>query len=99
MQDTNGTLYGTMYQGGNGWPSCADGCVGTIFSLDMGLEPFVETVPILGKAKAAVKILGTDLTGATSVTFNGTAATFTACRVPKSPPTYTRAPPPEKSRW
>jgi hypothetical protein len=26
---------------------------------------------------AAVKILGTDLTGATSVTFNGTAATFT----------------------
>jgi uncharacterized repeat protein (TIGR03803 family) len=76
MQDTNGTLYGTMYQGGNGWPSCADGCVGTIFSLDMGLEPFVETVPILGKVKAAVKILGTDLTGATSVTFNGTAATF-----------------------
>jgi len=26
--------------------------------------------------KAAVKILGTDLTGASSVTFNGTAATF-----------------------
>jgi len=26
---------------------------------------------------AAVKILGTNLTGATSVTFNGTAATFT----------------------
>jgi hypothetical protein len=27
---------------------------------------------------AAVKVLGTDLTGATSVTFNGTAATITA---------------------
>jgi uncharacterized protein (TIGR03437 family) len=36
----------------------------------------VETIPTSGKVKAAVTILGTDLTGATSVTFNGTAATF-----------------------
>jgi hypothetical protein len=36
----------------------------------------VETLPTSGKVKAAVKILGTDLTGATSVAFNGTAATF-----------------------
>ncbi len=76
MQDTRGTFYGTMQQGGNEWPSCSDGCVGTIFSLDMGLGPFVKTLPTSGKVKAAVKILGTDLTGATSVTFNGTAATF-----------------------
>ena len=76
MQDTNGTFYGTMYQGGDGWPSCSNGCVGTIFSLDMGLGPFVETLPTSGKAKAAVKILGTDLAGATGVTFDGTAATF-----------------------
>src|SRR5208337_2979416 len=77
MQDTNGTLYGTMLQGGISWP-CDSGvvCVGTVFSLDMGLGPFVETLPTSGKVKAAVKILGTDLTGATSVTFNGTAATF-----------------------
>jgi len=38
---------------------------------------FVETQPTSGKVGTAVKILGTDLTGATSVMFNGTAAKFT----------------------
>ena len=33
--------------------------------------------PPFGKVGATVKILGTDLTGATSVSFNGTAAVFT----------------------
>jgi len=76
MQDTNGTIYGTMSNGGPGWPVCSPVCVGTVFSMNMGLGPFVETLPTSGKAKAAVKILGTSLTGTTSVTFNGTAATF-----------------------
>jgi uncharacterized protein (TIGR03437 family) len=40
------------------------------------LGPFVETLPTFGKVGAAVKILGTNLTGATSVSFNGTAAVF-----------------------
>ena len=69
VQDTNGNLYGTTFAGG------ANG-VGTVFSLSVGLGPFVETQTTSGKVGAAVKILGTNLTGATSVTFNGTAATF-----------------------
>jgi hypothetical protein len=42
----------------------------------MGLGRFVETQTTSGSVGAAIKILGTDLTGATGVTFDGTAATF-----------------------
>jgi acetyl-CoA acetyltransferase len=42
----------------------------------MGLRPFVETRPATAKAGAAIEILGSVLAGATSVTFNGTPATF-----------------------
>jgi len=70
IQDTNGKFYGTTLEGGTSQ-------LGVIFSLSMGLRAFVETQPAAGKVGAAVKILGTNLTGATSVTFNGTAATFT----------------------
>jgi hypothetical protein len=38
----------------------------------------VEANSTSGKVGAAVTILGNNLTGATSVTFNGTAATFKA---------------------
>ena len=69
-QDTNGKLYGTTTGGG------AD-ANGTVFSLSLGLAPFVETQTTSGKVGVAVKILGSNLTGSTSVTFNGTAATFT----------------------
>lgn len=70
VQDTNGTFYGTTAIG-NGI------VLGTVFSLSTGLDPFVETRPASGKVGTAVNILGTDLTGATGVTFNGIAATFT----------------------
>ena len=70
VQDTNGKFYGTAPTGG------ASG-YGTVFNLSVGLVPFVETQPASGKVGAAVKVLGTNLTGATSVTFNGTSAAFT----------------------
>ena len=77
IQATDGNFYGTTEYGGLD-DSCSLGLgCGTIFSLSLGLNPFVETGPAFGKVGTAVKILGTDLTGATSVTFNGTAATFT----------------------
>jgi uncharacterized repeat protein (TIGR03803 family) len=69
VQDTNGAFYGMTYYGGT------DG-LGTVFSLSTGLGAFVETVPTSGKVGAKVTILGSNLKGATSVTFDGTAATF-----------------------
>lgn len=74
IQDTNGKLYGTTGAGGSS-TACRNGC-GTVFSLSVGLPAFVETQPTSGKIGASIKILGTNLTGATSVTFNGTAAIF-----------------------
>jgi len=41
------------------------------------LGPFVETRPNYGKVGAPVEILGSDLTGTTSVSFGGVAAAFT----------------------
>jgi uncharacterized repeat protein (TIGR03803 family) len=70
VQTTDGNFYGTTNAGG-----AHDG--GTVFSLSVGLDPFVEILPAAGKVGSRVGILGTDLTGATSVTFNGVAATFT----------------------
>jgi uncharacterized repeat protein (TIGR03803 family) len=69
VQATDGTFYGTSSQGGTN--------NGTIFSLSVGLAPFVKTLPTSGKVGAAVKILGTDLMGPAGVTFNGTPAAIT----------------------
>lgn len=74
IQDTNGKFYGTTIFGGSG--TCQYGC-GTVFSLSLGLGRFVETLLTSGKVGASVEILGTNLTGATAVTFNGAGAAFT----------------------
>jgi uncharacterized repeat protein (TIGR03803 family) len=69
IQATDGDFYGTTEYGGTN-------NAGVVFSLSVGLGPFIETTTTAGQAGAAVEILGTDLTGATSVAFNGTAAVF-----------------------
>lgn len=71
IQATSGALYGL---------TSADGThndAGTAYNISIGLGPFVSTIPTAGRAGAAVAILGASLTGATSVTFNGTSAVYT----------------------
>jgi uncharacterized repeat protein (TIGR03803 family) len=76
VQATNGILYGTTFQGGPECTGAPQGC-GTVFSLSMGLGPFVKSVPAAGRLGAKVGILGNDLTGASQVTFNGIPTQFT----------------------
>ncbi len=74
VQGTDGNLYGTTSKGGTS-TNCQGGC-GTVFKLGAGLTPFIEFQPSFGMVGAPVTILGSNLTGATTVAFNGTAATF-----------------------
>jgi len=69
-QATNGNIYGTTSIGG------ASGG-GTVFQLSTGIDPFVEIQPTAGQVGSPVTIVGENLTGSISVTFNGTAAQFT----------------------
>jgi uncharacterized repeat protein (TIGR03803 family) len=74
LQATNGSFYGTTIAGGIN-DSCDYGC-GSAFSISAGLSPFVATVPKAGKVGTHVIIMGNNLAGTTSVSFNGNAATF-----------------------
>ena len=76
-QATNGNFYGGTTYGGTPSNLCGKGGCGVVFSLSMGLTPFVEAVPAFGSTGRTIGILGNDLTGTTSVTFNGISATFT----------------------
>ena len=81
VQGTDGNFYGTTPIGV---------CCGTVFSLSVGLEPFVETNPASGKVGAKVIILGNNLTNTTSITFNGITAPLlkvTASAIETSVPT------------
>jgi uncharacterized repeat protein (TIGR03803 family) len=75
IQDTNGSFYGTTEFGGTS-DLCSNGC-GTVFSLSVGLGSFLNISPTSGTVGKGVSILGTDLSGASKVTFHGTSATFT----------------------
>jgi uncharacterized repeat protein (TIGR03803 family) len=76
IQSTNGTLYGTTQDlfdtqsvpGASPW--------GTIFALGVHLGPLVQPRPNAALVGTTIAILGTNLTGASSVSFNGTPAAF-----------------------
>jgi uncharacterized repeat protein (TIGR03803 family) len=50
VQATNGDFYGTTLYGGNKSQACDYG-FGTVFSLSVGLSPFVKTQPITGTVR------------------------------------------------
>ena len=68
MQHTGGLFYGDAMIGGTH-------NFGFIYSLNMGLGPFIAFVHAQGQVGGTAQILGQGLTGTTSVTFNGIAAT------------------------
>jgi len=67
MQHTNGLIYATTGRGGP-----AD--VGVLYSMDLGLPPFVEYLPVYGRPGATVQIYGQGFTNSTQVLFNGVPA-------------------------
>jgi uncharacterized repeat protein (TIGR03803 family) len=75
LQATNGIFYGTTTHGADDGP-CFYGC-GTLFSLDMGLGPFVAFVRPAGKIGQTGGILGQGFTGTTDVSINGIPGSFT----------------------
>jgi uncharacterized repeat protein (TIGR03803 family) len=77
VQGTDGGLYGATSYGGFHAVQCLNAGCGTVFNLNVGLSPFVALVRNSGAVGQAVRILGQGLTGTTSVSFNGTPATFT----------------------
>jgi uncharacterized repeat protein (TIGR03803 family) len=69
LQGTDGAFYGTTSAGGSSGN-------GTVFRLSTGLGPFVSFLPATRPVGQLVEILGQGFTGATGVSFNGTAASF-----------------------
>jgi uncharacterized repeat protein (TIGR03803 family) len=76
LQSTNGGFYGTTVDGGNLTCNSSYGC-GTVFSLNMGLGPFVAFVRNSGRVGQTGGILGQGFTGTTGVSLNGIPASFT----------------------
>jgi uncharacterized repeat protein (TIGR03803 family) len=76
-QGTNGILYGTTEAGGAN-QGCTTGSCGAAYGLSLALRPFVAASPDFGHPGQTVAILGSNLSSAASVMFNGTPAKFTA---------------------
>ena len=79
IQGTDGSFYGTAWSGG------ADDD-GTVFSLSVGLGPFVKTNPASGKVGTAVKILYQLISG--MLPFGrglGAVPTIVAAKLPRQP--------------
>jgi uncharacterized repeat protein (TIGR03803 family) len=72
LQATDGSFYGATKLGGMASGKGA----GTLFRFSVGLAPFVRTLPSSAKVGTTISVIGTNLTGATAVTFNGRAAEF-----------------------
>jgi uncharacterized repeat protein (TIGR03803 family) len=68
VQDTNGIFYGMTYEGGTSNS-------GTVFSVSVGLVPFVKTQPANGIEGATINILGQGFTSSSVVKFGGVQAT------------------------
>jgi uncharacterized repeat protein (TIGR03803 family) len=75
FQATSGMFYGTTDQGGTD-NNCFEGC-GTLYSMNVNLGPFIAFVHESGKVGQTGGILGQGFTGTTSVSLNGTPASFT----------------------
>jgi uncharacterized repeat protein (TIGR03803 family) len=69
MLHTDGTFYGAAEEGGGGGG-------GTIYSLNVGLAPFVSVSPAFGPVGAAIGIYGQGFDAKTKVYFAGTLAKF-----------------------
>lgn len=73
VQATDGSFYGTTIASSDA--GCSNSFCGSVFNLSVGLGPFVKALPNIGKVGRVIAILGNNLTGTSSVTFNGTPAT------------------------
>jgi uncharacterized repeat protein (TIGR03803 family) len=79
LQGTDGTFYGTTFRGGTSG-DCNNGFgygCGTVFSLGVGLSPFVSLVRNPAKVGQVFGVLGQGFIGSTSVSLNGIPASFT----------------------
>lgn len=77
LQATNGVFYGSTSYGGFADEGCPSNGCGTLFSLNMGLPPFVTFVRNPTKAGQMFGILGQGFTGTANVSLNGTSVPFT----------------------